>query len=190
LLKLDYSTWEKALDDEDSYIFKCLNLMLESDKIKSLPDNLVSAYKSALTGYANGEFVFNSDEAWERLYSKVNKNKLKPTFKNIRDIFISEKKITPEQFKYLLPFLKDHAALDKRSNDVVRKILSEVATVNDCLTVIIRESDFFLPIIKSAKDDADDFKDIIRQKIENGITENGLLEFAKKLKIEFELPEE
>jgi hypothetical protein len=185
LAKLDVTSWEDILKDEDSFLFNSLYWILVSDSFKSLPDNLISAYKTVLTDYARGELDLNSLMVWDKIYSKVNKSKLKSTFKNIRDLFISEREITPNQFKYLLPFLKEHGALEKRASDVVRKILTKVASEDDCLSGIIADSDYFQPLIRSAADDAFDFKDIIRQKVENGSEQEGLVDFAKKLKIDF-----
>ena len=59
-----------------------------------------------------------------------------------------------------------HGALGKRSADVTRRILTPVANDNDCLNFIIENREYFKKIINAAEDDASDFKDIIRQKVE------------------------
>lgn len=181
---LSVESWDESLRDEDSYISRCLNWILAGSVMKKLPNNLVTVYKNILTEYAKGEFAFGSKTFWNRIYEKVNKNTIKVTIKNIRDIFIAETTITPASFKYFLPIFMDYGDLNQRSSDVVRKILTPVCSDEASLEIIISNQDFIVPLIENAGDDSYDLKDIIRQKVENSSDNGQLAEFAERIGLE------
>lgn len=180
LNSLSIQEWDKYLRDEDSYIFKVLHQLLAEEKLKPLPENLISAYKEILKSHARGEIELLSKNTWNLIYATCNKNKLKSTIKNIRDIFISETSITPEKFLFFSKVMEDHGDLKGRTNDVVRKILTPVASDEECLSYIIGNQDYYLILLERAKEDAYDFKDILRQKLSSSSLEN-LREFSQRL---------
>ncbi len=185
LNSLDIESWKEILKDKDSNNFKILNWMLAGNQIPKLSDNLVTVYKSFLIQYAKDEINLNNSILWKRLYEKINKNKIKSTAKDIRDIFIIDKTISPELFIYFFPILRDHGDLSERSSDVVRKILAAVSTDDESLILIVENQDVTIPLIYSAGDDSYDLKDAIRQKVENENGDIRLIKFAETIGLDF-----
>ena len=122
-------------------------------------------------------------ETYRIFYKKTNKSKLKSTAKNIRDLFLSHHTITPKQFLFFSALLFHHGALENKSAEVARRILTPVGKDDNCLKLILNNKQFFIPILNAAKDDAEDFKDIIKQKLESHPDEE-MIRFAKAIGIE------
>jgi len=78
--------------------------------------------------------------------------------------------------------LLKYGALEKRSADVVRTIITRVADNSDCMNYILDNMNFFISLIKDAGDDAYDFKDIVRQKLQKS-KEERINEFAQKIDV-------
>lgn len=178
--------WGTALRDEESYLSNVSYWLLDGGQLKTLPDNAISAYKSILVDIAKGDFTIDDQAVWDLYYSRINKNKLKSTVKNIRDLFISEISITPYLFLWFSEMLINHGDLKKRSADVTRKILTPVASDATCLEFIIDNDEVFIPLINEAGDDAYDFKDIIRQKILETDVAEKITSFAKSIDVDGE----
>jgi len=172
--------WSDSFTDDESHLFNVTYWLLRGKKTKTLPNNALSAYKQVLKEIANGDFEIPSNEKWSVYYEK-SKTKLKPTIKDIRDSFINELEITVEMFLFFFEMLVQYGDLKSKSADVTRRILTPIADNDDCLSLIIQESSFIVPIIKGAKDDADDFKDVIRLEIEAQSSLEGLSKFAKQI---------
>ena len=190
LNSLSAEDWRKPLRDEESYLFKVTNYLLKGGKLSAPPDNAVTVYKDILIEVAKGEFTMNADAGWDIIYRKINKNKLKATAKNIRDLFISDMAITPGLFMTFSDMLFKHADLKEKSSDVARKILAPIATDEKCLEFIIENDEYFSSLIDKAGDDAEDFIDIVRQKISEPECGRKLLEFSKAIGIKnVEIPE-
>ncbi|MDE0411521.1 MAG: hypothetical protein OXI37_04815, partial [Gammaproteobacteria bacterium] len=108
---------------------------------------------------------------------------------DIRDIFISDVRITPEKFLFFSELLLSHGALGERSADVSRKLLAPVCEDEDCLQFILSNDQQFISILNDAGDDAGDFKDKVRQKLIESQPDEKLIRFAQAIGIEYELPE-
>lgn len=182
LVSLDIDEWQNHFQDETSFIFQVTCHLLAAEKFK-LPDNAIIAYRKILVLVAKNEFQVNDDYVWHVLYDKTHKSKLKPTAKNIRDIYISDVGITSDKFLFFSDLLLQHGALEQRSGDVVRKILTPVSEHNECLMFIINNNEKFIPILNDAGDDAEDFKDIIRQHLDDPDVSSELKRFAGKIKV-------
>lgn len=184
LISLGVEDWKEPLRDEESYLFKVTNYLLKGGKLPAPPDNAVTVYKDILIEVAKGEFTMNADAGWAIIYEKTNKNKLKATAKNIRDLFISEIPITPGLFMTFSDMLYNHADLKEKSPDVARKILAPIATEEKCLGFITENDKYFASLINNAGNDAEDFIDIIRQKVMLPESGRKLIDFAKAIGIE------
>lgn len=181
---VDVDQWQESLRDEDSYLFNVTRWLLSGGQLKWVPDNAVTVYKEILIDVSRGEVTIDAEDGWDIFYERTHKGKLKATAKNIRDLFISEIAITAESFLALSDVLLKHADLSEKSADVARKILAPIATDESCQKFFIDNSDFFAALINKAGDDADDFKDIVRQKAMLPEASVGLSNFAKSIGIE------
>ena len=171
--------WISMLKDENSYLFNSTYWLLKGNKIKKLPGSTIYAYKSNLKDIANTKTGVPSQKN-NVIYEKINKNSLKSTLKDIRDIFIINVDISPELFVFFFHKLLDYGQLTKRADDVTRRILTPVIDDKDCLDLILKDGERIAEIIKKSGDDSVDLKDKIRQKTELS-EDKALLEFAEKI---------
>lgn len=178
--------WRAAFHDAASFDFIVTRIMFVASALKALPDDAFSAYKELLVEAAKGEVNLGNEDGWDMFYDRANKNKLKPTAKNIRDMFISEINITPKVFKSLSSLLIHDASLEKRSADVARRILTPIVDDPSSLNIILEHSEYFEGILNEAGDDASDFKDKLRQVLSSTKSSEGLLSFAKAIKVELD----
>lgn len=176
--------WVGAFKDETSYLFNSTYGLLKGNKINKLPENAIYVYKSNLKDIANAKIGVPSQKN-NVIYEKINKNSLKSTLKDIRDIFIINVDISPELFVFFFDKLLDHAKLTQRAGDVTRRILTPVIDNNDCLALILKGEERIAEIINKSGDDAVDFKDKIRQKTELS-EDKVLLDFAEKIGIKIQ----
>lgn len=184
LNSLGVEDWQEPLHDTDSYLFNVTYRLLQGKRLKNVPDNAVAVYKEVLMEFARGEFELDIDDGWEVIFERTNGNKLKATAKNIRDMFIADTAIDADKFLVLAELLVKHGSLKAQSADVTRKILAPVVSNDKCLTLILENSDFFTEVVNQARDDADDLKDVIRQKISATEVDDALAEFARAIGIE------
>lgn len=176
--------WISTFKDENSYLFNSTYWLLQGNIIKKIPENAIYAYKSNLRDIANAKIAVPSQMS-NVIYEKVNKNSLKSTLKDIRDIFIINVDISPELFVFFFDKLLDHGQLTKRADDVTRRILTPVIDDKDCLALILEDGKRIAEIIKKSGDDSVDFKDKIRQKTELS-EDKVLLDFAEIIGIKIQ----
>jgi len=187
-LKLEYlnglseDEWIQTLQDEDDSDYKITTILLNSGHMKSMPDNAVRAYKDLLIQMAKSEAQLD-DNFVGVFYKNIHKSKLKGTLKKIRDEFINHVDITPELFQFFMPMMIANADLSSKSGDVARRMLTPVIDDLDCLSLIVEHADSFAPLIEKSGDDAEDFKDELRQLIEDS-EDDALIEFAKRIGID------
>jgi len=179
--ELSLADWKTSLSDKNSYNFKVLSILISNHHISQLPEDAVTAYKELLTDMASGAHAL-VDEFFGAFYNSINKNKLKVTFKQIRDAYINHDDISCEQFLVFAEPLKQHAELGEKPGEVVRRVLTPVVENAECRELILGSSDYFIPLIKAAGDDAEDFKDKIRL-ICGSSDEPELKSFAKDINI-------
>ena len=184
LKSLSVSDWAK-LRDEGTLFYTTYWLI---KKRISLPKNAITIYKEILVEVAKGEFSMTPDVGWDVYYERTNKNSLKATAKNIRDLFIDNENIDPDRFNHLSDLLLNHAELSKKSGDVVRRILAPVVDDQECLAFIVKNKKDFIPLVKDAGDDASDFKDRLRVKVTQPDCDEMVIEFEKEIADDTEVP--
>lgn len=174
--------WVVVLTDETSYNYRAIKSLLNAGSF-SLPDNLLQSYKSVLVNVAKGITSIPTDsQLWNNLYYKANKTSLRPTIKNIRDLFISDISITPDLFKFFGEMLLRQGEPNRRPGDFTRRILTSVANDLESLILINNYQDLITPVVLKANEDALDLKLIIKEKINAG---NGIfVDLAKSLSID------
>ena len=175
--------WRSDLKEVNSFTFRVTHELLKEDNLGRIPDDATMVYKELLLETAKGDFQMEGDDRWDVFYEKFDKRKLRPTVKDIRDLFISDVTITPEKFLFFSKMLLSYGDLGKRSADVTRKILAPVCEDEDCFQFILSNDQQFIPIINDAKDDAADFKDTVRKKLSGSESDKKLIRFAKAIGI-------
>lgn len=180
--QVDFGT---AYMDSNSHLFTILFWALEKNRIQSLPDNAFASYKEALKSIANStenNYLSSIEiEKWNMLYEKSDKLHLKPAIKDIRDNFLRDIDISTEQFIFFELALREQGDLKDKAADVVRKLLTPVASNDTCMNIILTNKEFYTVIIDSAGNDAFGFIDFLRDKIENDTTNTELASFDKMI---------
>ena len=179
---LQIDTWREILTDESSYYFRVVVSLLRARRLKTLPDDGIAAYKEVLVDMASGNVGLVSDDVgWDVILDRVNKNKLKATIKDIRDLFIGSVPIDCPRFRLFVDMMVDHGDLNSRSGDVARKILTPVATDTSCLQIISDRRRYFSKLVEAAGDDGYDFRDIVRRAANAAGEDEALIEFAEMI---------
>ena len=176
--------WNGYLQNEKSEYFRVLHLFLDRDLLKPLPDTLVAAYKEILVMVAEGQFVFSNQAFWNLLFKRTNKSELTVTAKNMRDIFIQKLEITPKTFSMISIPLLECGNLKEYSANAVRRILTPVVGDPVCRSLILNYKERLVPLVKSAKEEAGDFKQKVAQVLEaegEQSHDGKLLEFAHEI---------
>ncbi len=154
---LDREDWSIAFRDVKSYALSASVSLLESKHLKSVPENAISEFKLVLYEIAKGEYVWELEEGLDLFYQRTHKGKLKAMAKEIRDMFIRERNITPKKFLLLSRLLFNCAALDEECSGSIRGILTPVLESNGCIEVFLEHSSKIVALVKEAGDDAGDF---------------------------------
>ena len=182
----DLEEWRDVFEDEESFFFKVVYYLLESGKMKRLPNNAVTVYKQLLVSTAKGEFEIHDEDAWATIYRRTHKSKLKASAKDIRDLFISTVDITPQNFVEFSDILIDHGSLEERSGDVARRMLTPVVDNGQCLNIVLNNADKFVAIINAAGDDASNLKDSLEQMVADPNVPQEWRDFAEAIGIEMD----
>jgi hypothetical protein len=186
---LSVEQWLGGLKDENSFYIQVVYNLIIGNKLKNIPDNLVSAYKEYLLLIAKGQIQIKANVSKNTIIEKINKNKLKPTIKNVRDAFINDINISPDIFRFFANMLIEDGKLEDKPDDVARRILTPVANDNECLKIILNNADYFSNIIVNAADDSSDIKDLIKRKLKTSVNDELLSSFAKRINIEIDQDE-
>jgi hypothetical protein len=164
------------------YWFIIINNFIDTDYLKSLPDNLLEFGKKMLNDIASGDQTIpEKTDLFQKIIDKLNKKETAAQIKDIRDKFCNSLyTINPQLFIYLLTWFEQQGDLLSRSADVVHKIIEPVINDDKCLDIILSKIDYFSKIINAAGDDATGIKKKIKEKLETNKDER-LIKLAKKI---------
>jgi len=177
----------KDWGNNSSYAYNILNIFLNSGHINPLPNNIFKSIKTILINISKLEIdIPDPDSIWSNFIEKAKVNEITPTIKNIRDYFVRENNISPGLFIFFESFFRKYGDINDISADFVRTILSRIISNDDCFDLIIKEKDFYIPIINNAKEDASDLKENIRTRLNANQTDKSLIEFAKEINVKIE----
>ena len=171
--------------DLNYYWFVVIVNLIETEYLKSLPDNLTELGKKILNDIASGnQPIPNSTDLFQKIINKINKKETSALIKVIRDAFCnSQYKINPQLFIYFEKWFEQQGDLLSRSSDVVHKIIEPVINNPDCLNIIISKTNYYTEIINKAGDDATGIIKKINE-ILNTKENDKLIEFIEKIKQE------
>lgn len=187
----DEQTLLAEWNDDSSYTYNSLYILMDNNKIKSLPRNIFNTIKQVLINISKSSLeIPKEDSIWPFFIDKSNKNEIAPTIRGIRDYFINNGNITSNQFIFFELFFEKFGKLSDKSGDVTRAILGKVISNNDCFNLIISKQNFYISIINAAKEDAADLKDNIYDRLESDQENEGLKSFANKIGVEIISEEE
>ena len=183
LAAIDENTLEWKLSRPTEYWYEVAYNLIDTSFCKPLPENLFNIGIRYLNEIASQGIIPKDNDVKAKLINKLDKRKTGSTIEKIRDSFCnSQSDITPQKFQYLESWLRQQGKLNNRAGEVIHRIIDPIINDENCLRLLVDNSDFYAKIINTAGDDASATKQIIQQKI-NTSEDAKLLAFAKKIGI-------
>jgi hypothetical protein len=183
LAAIDENTLEWKLSDPTQYWYVVADNLIDTDFCKSLPNNIFNIGIRYLNEVASHGIINADNKIAAKIINKLDKRKTGSTIEKIRDSFCnSQSDITPQKFQYLEIWLRQQGKLNNRAGEVIHRIIDPIINDENCLRLLVDNSDFYAKIIKTAGDDASTTKQIIQQKV-NTSEDAKLIAFAKKIGI-------
>jgi len=175
---LSQEEWKNIFEDLMGDLFKRTSII----KYSNWSSYALEALKEVLLSLCRiGDFE-NEDKLTELLidFEKAGKD-LTNTFKNIRDEFINNRKMDISLFSFFGDWLFKYSSLEEKAGDVMRTIM--IASLLDdeaCLDKIISNKEKIKLLIEKAnQNETSDFKEAIRDRLEN----DKIKDLAKELGI-------
>jgi hypothetical protein len=180
LNSLTEEEWKASFKDLDSYEIQ-VSLIVNH----KFTTNASEALKDILKDIAVGSISLPDKTIMEKLISKLQDQgrSLKGTFNTVRDSICREDCMTVPLFKFFGDWLFLYADLEKNQSSLRTIFTSDVIRDNECLEIILSHQEKMPAIISSATEEAQDFKEIIKDKLTNDASEN-FVAFAKSIGVE------
>lgn len=173
----------------NNYWIVVINNLIDTDFLKSLPNNLTELAKKCLDDIAASRLpIPNENDILYKIINKLDRRKTKETITHIRNQICNNVpgyNVNANKFIFLHDWLKKQGDLNLRSGDVTQYILNPIVNNDNCLKVLIDNDDFYAKIINSAGEQANTFLNNITNKLQNSENAN-LISFAKKIGVENE----
>lgn len=183
LAAIDENTLYLRLSEPNQFWYEVADNLIDTDFCKSLPDNLFNVGIRCLNEIASQGIIPTDNDIRAKIINKLDKRKTGSTIEKIRDSFCnSQSDITPQKFLYLESWLRQQGKLNNRAGEVIHRIIDPIINDENCLRLLVDNSDFYAKIINTAGDDASATKQIIRQKV-NTSEDAKLIAFAEKIGI-------
>lgn len=183
LAAIDENTLEWKLSDPTQYWYEVAYNLIDTDFCKSLPDNLFNVGIRYLNEFASQGVINADNKIATKIINKLDKRKTASAIKKIRDSFCnSQSGMTSQKFQYLESWLRQQGKLNNRAGEVIHRIIAPIINDENCLRLLVDNSDFYAKIINTAGDDASATKQIIQQKV-NTSEDAKLIAFAEKIGI-------
>ncbi|MDR0961568.1 MAG: KAP family NTPase [Mediterranea sp.] len=168
----------------NNYWWIVINNLIDTEYLKSLPDNLTDFGKRILDDIAGQKQTLPVSSLFQTIIDKMDKRKTFTHIKDIRDKYlIGQYNMTPVVFLYLHSWLEQQGDLIKEAKRVVHRIVEPVVDNAECLNVILSNNELYSEIVNIAEDDAYALKDKIRKKVKANPDER-LVIFATKIGLE------
>ncbi len=180
---IDENIVYSQLSQSNQYWYQVIDNLIDTDFCKSLPDNLFNVGIRCLNEIASQGIIPTDNDIKAKIINKLDKRKTASTIEKIRDSFCnSQSGMTPQKFQYLESWLRQQGKLNNRAGEVIHRIIDPIINDENCLRLLVDNSDFYAKIINTAGDDASATKQIIQQKV-NTSEDAKLITFAEKIGI-------
>lgn len=180
---IDENIVYSQLSQSNQYWYQVTDNLIDTDFCKSLPDNIFNIGIRCLNEVASQGIIPTDNDIRAKIINKLDKRKTASTIEEIRDSFCnSQSDITPQKFLYLESWLRQQGKLNNRAGEVIHRIIDPIINDENCLRLLVDNSDFYAKIINTAGDDASTTKQIIQQKV-NTSEDAKLITFAEKIGI-------
>lgn len=173
----------------NNYWIIVLNNLIDTDFLKTLPDNLTDLGKRCLDDIAASRLpIPNTEDLFYKIIEKLDGRKTKETIIKIKNQICNSTQgynIDKNKFIFLHDWLKKQGDLISRAGDVAQYILGPISTDDTCLNLLTDNSEFYIKIVNAAGEQANTFKNNIRTKLQNNSDER-IATFANKIGVELE----
>jgi len=148
--QLSYEQWLVELKKIDSKLVLSSLVVLKNQ----YPPNATSAIKEVLEGIANGDIPVPEYDLWVKIIDKLNKNTLRATMKDVRDIYVLNKEIQVSSFIFFGDWLFEYGELTANSA-VLRRIFRKSLLQTSTIELIMRHSEKMKRIYENSTDKED-----------------------------------
>jgi hypothetical protein len=181
LNELTEDEWKEAFKDLNSYEVEVSLIVNHEFSIKAF-----EAMKDVLKEIATGSISIPDKTIMEKLLFKLEQGRsLKGTFNTVRDSICISNCMTIPLFKFFGDWLFEYADLEKNQSSLRTIFTSDIIRDDECLQIMLNHQDKMSPIINSANQEAQDFNEIISDKL-NSDTSERFVAFAKSIGIEIQ----
>jgi hypothetical protein len=183
--ELTEDEWKEAFKDLNSYEVKVSLIVNYNYSISSF-----EAIKDILKDISVGSLPVPDKSIMEKLINRLEEQgrSLKGTFNTVRDSICMANCMTVPLFKFFGDWLFKYADLEKNQSSLRTIFTSDVIRDNESLQIVLSHQEKMPGIINSANEEAQDFKEIIKDKLSSD-TSDSFVAFAKSIGVEINLTE-
>jgi len=182
LNSLEEDKWSDAFKNLKSYEVEVSLIINYTFSI-----NAFEAFKDYLKDIALGNISLPDKSIIEKLITKLEEQgkSLKATFNTVRDSICNANSMSILLFKFMGEWLFKYADLENNHSSLRTIFTSDIVRDNECLQIILSNQGKMPVIISAANQEAQDFKEIIKDKL-NTDTSESFVAFAKSIGIVIE----
>jgi len=180
LNSLTEDKWKEAFKDLNSYETK-VSLIINF----TFSTNAFEALKDVFKDIALGSLSVPNKSIMEKIIKKLEEQgrSLKATFNTVRDSVCMSNCMTVPLFKFFAEWLFNYADLESNSASLRTIFTNDIIRDNECLQIILSHQEKMPAIISAANQEAQDFKEIIKNKLTTDSSES-FVAFAKSIGVE------
>lgn len=186
LNSLSEDEWKTSFTDLKSYEVK-ISLIIDY----KFTTTSFEAIKNVLRDISLGSIAIPDKDVMQKLIEKLEKQgrNFKATFNSVRDLICRDNCMTVSLFKYFGDWLFQYADMEANQASLRTIFIPDVLRDNECMDIILNHVDKMPAIIGSAKEEASDFTEIIKDRLASDESEPFVV-FAKSIGVQKEEPAE
>lgn len=174
---------------QNNYWIIVLNHLIDTDFLKTLPDNLTELGKRCLDDIAASRLAIpNTNDLFYKIIEKLDRRKTKKIITNIKNKICNSEQgysINANKFIFLHEWLEKQGDLISRAGDVAQYILGPISIDDSCLNLLTENSELYIKIVDAAGEQANTFKNNLRTKLQSNGDER-LATFANTIGVKLE----
>lgn len=177
---LEKDKWKEAFKDLSSYEIE-VSLIINH----KYSTNSFEALKDVLNEISLGDIPVPDKHITQKLINKLEEQgrNFKATFNTVRDSICRSNCMTVPLFKFLGDWLFRYADIENNQASLRTIFTSDIIRDDECLKIILSHQEKMPAIISSASEEAQDFKEIIKDKLTTDSSES-FIAFAKSIGVE------
>lgn len=172
-------------EEQDKIELEVLYLLLEKNKVEMVTNSMSIAHAEYLEYSIELEVIpENVKIILDKIYEKKKKTGMVTSLNIIRDELITTTDILKCDTEYLLPLLMKHARLDKKADDVTRRIFKPIIKDNQYISLLLSNKEKFIKVVNSSEDEKNYIKELLLEKNQDEIASAIIVNEEVELKVE------